>query len=123
MSPTVALYVSGHGFGHAVRAAEVASALLARGVHVLVRTDAPAWLFPAGVEYVPGAPVDVGVVQHDGLELDIDATRRRWAEFGAPPASCLLPQENSAICGESTGSPDTSFRSVSTLCRSGPWPS
>jgi hypothetical protein len=83
VTPTVALYVSGHGFGHAVRSAELASALLARTADVLVRTDAPAWLFPSGSTYLSGPPVDVGVVQHDGLEFDIDATRQRWSEFGA----------------------------------------
>lgn len=79
----VALYVSGHGFGHAVRSAEVARALLARGARVLLRTDAPSWLFPDGVEPLPsdGQPIDVGVAQRDGLELDVDETRRRWAAF------------------------------------------
>jgi UDP:flavonoid glycosyltransferase YjiC (YdhE family) len=80
---TVALAVSGHGFGHAVRCAEVARALLERGAWVKVRTDAPAWLFPEPVELVPspGWPLDIGVAQHDGLELDIDETRRRWQAF------------------------------------------
>jgi L-arabinokinase len=77
----VALYVSGHGFGHAVRCAEVAAALLEIGSAVLVRTDAPPWLFPHGVVYQAGAPIDVGVAQHDGLELDIDTTRGRWVQF------------------------------------------
>src|SRR4051812_49105500 len=81
--PRIALYVSGHGFGHAVRSAQVADALLDSGAQVIVRTDAPAWLFPTGAAYVPGPPVDVGVVQHDGLEFDVDATRQRWLEFGA----------------------------------------
>ena len=54
MSPTVALYVSGHGFGHAVRCAEVAAALLELGCEVLVRTDAPGRLFPLGVTYHAG---------------------------------------------------------------------
>jgi L-arabinokinase len=81
----VVLAVSGHGFGHAVRSAEVARVLLRRGARVLVRTDAPRWLFPDAVEAVPspGWPVDVGVVQHDGLEFDIDATRERWRAFAA----------------------------------------
>jgi L-arabinokinase len=81
--PTVALAVSGHGFGHAVRSAEVARALLERGAHVLVRTDAPRWLFPEAVDPLdsPGWPLDVGVVQHDGLEFDIDATRSNWRAF------------------------------------------
>ncbi|MBV9582477.1 MAG: hypothetical protein JO057_28165 [Chloroflexi bacterium] len=82
---TVVLAVSGHGFGHAVRSAEVARALLERGARVVVRTDAPRWLFPDQVEWLagPGWPLDVGVVQHDGLELDIDATRQGWRAFAA----------------------------------------
>jgi UDP:flavonoid glycosyltransferase YjiC (YdhE family) len=81
--PTVALAVSGHGFGHSVRCAEVARGLLARGARVVVRTDAPGWLFPKAVEHVPspGWPLDVGVAQHGGLDLDVDETRRRWAAF------------------------------------------
>jgi UDP:flavonoid glycosyltransferase YjiC (YdhE family) len=81
----IALAVSGHGYGHSVRSAEVAKALLRRGVHVIVRTDAPRWLYPHDVEWVEnsGWPLDVGVVQRDGLELDIDATRHRWCEFTA----------------------------------------
>ena len=81
--PTVALAVSGHGFGHAVRMAEVARALLHRRARVVVRTDAPAWLFPYGVEMLPspGWPLDVGVAQHDSLDLDVDETRRRWLAF------------------------------------------
>src|SRR5712691_739910 len=83
-TPIVALAVSGHGFGHAVRCAEVARALIDEfGVRTLVRTDAPAWLFPEQVEHLPspGWPLDVGVAQHDGLDLDIDETRRRWDAF------------------------------------------
>lgn len=83
MTVTVGLAVTGHGFGHAVRSAEVARALLKLGVRVKVRTDAPAWLFPKQVERLPspGWPLDIGVAQHDGLELDIDETRRRWLAF------------------------------------------
>lgn len=83
MKPTVAVAVSGHGFGHAVRAAEVARALLDRGARVLLRTDAPTWLFPPDAERLPspGWPLDIGVVQRDGLEMDIDATRAAWREF------------------------------------------
>jgi UDP:flavonoid glycosyltransferase YjiC (YdhE family) len=81
--PTIGLAVSGHGFGHSVRCAEVARVLLERGARVVVRTDAPAWLFPDKVEYIPspGWALDVGVAQHDGLDLDVDETRRRWTNF------------------------------------------
>src|SRR2546429_535235 len=79
----VALAVSGHGFGHAVRCAEVARALSELHVRTAVRTDAPAWLFPDTVDWLPspGWPLDVGVAQRDGLDLDIDETRCRWAAF------------------------------------------
>jgi len=83
-TPIVALAVSGHGFGHAVRCAEVARVLIDEfGVRTLVRTEAPAWLFPERAEHLPspGWPLDVGVAQHDGLDLDIDETRRRWDAF------------------------------------------
>jgi L-arabinokinase len=42
-------------------------------------------LFPEAVEAIPGPgwPLDVGVVQHDGLDFDIDATRERWRAFAA----------------------------------------
>jgi L-arabinokinase len=81
--PSVALAISGHGYGHAVRCAEVARALLERGARVVLRTEAPRWLFPVEVEWIapPGWPLDVGVVQHDGLEMDIDATRGAWRIF------------------------------------------
>jgi L-arabinokinase len=81
--PAVALAVSGHGYGHAVRCAEVARALSARGARVVLRSEAPRWLFPSEVEWLatPGWPLDVGVVQHDGLEMDIDATRDAWRDF------------------------------------------
>jgi UDP:flavonoid glycosyltransferase YjiC (YdhE family) len=85
MVATVLLAVSGHGFGHAVRSAEVARALLQRGIRVVVRTEAPAWLFASGCEFLDGhgCPIDVGIVQHDGLEFDVNATRARWAAFAA----------------------------------------
>jgi UDP:flavonoid glycosyltransferase YjiC (YdhE family) len=81
--PTVAIAVTGHGYGHAVRAAQVAYALVARGARVLMRTEAPRWLFPPEAEWLesPGWPIDIGVVQHDGLDMDIDATRAAWREL------------------------------------------
>jgi hypothetical protein len=80
---TVVVAVTGHGYGHAVRAAEVARVLLDRGAVVQVRTEAPRWLFPPEAEWLssPGWPIDIGVVQRDGLDMDIDATRQAWREF------------------------------------------
>jgi len=72
-------YVSGHGFGHATRTRALLAALRARGGPALalhVRSEAPAWLFRdrvAGVE-VSRAPIDPGVIQSSGLDLDLAAT-------------------------------------------------
>jgi L-arabinokinase len=63
-------YVSGHGYGHAVRSAQVISAIVDRApdVPVWVRTTAPPWLFlaPALVESVQ---LDVGVLQRGSLHV------------------------------------------------------
>lgn len=76
---------SGHGYGHAVRSAEVARVLMALGARVVVRTDAPAWLFPESVEHIPSQQwaLDIGVAQKGGLDMDIDATRALWDEFAS----------------------------------------
>jgi L-arabinokinase len=82
---TIVFYVSGHGFGHATRDVEILAAIRARhaGARLIVRTEAPAWLFArAGVEVQP-ARVDTGVVQLDSLRIDERATARDAAAFYA----------------------------------------
>jgi L-arabinokinase len=88
-APAVAFYISGHGFGHAVRQIAIVNALqrLAGGdIRVLVRTSAPAWLFDRtlreSVTLQPG-PTDTGVVQIDGLRLDEEETVAQAAAFHA----------------------------------------
>ena len=84
--PSVVFYVSGHGFGHASRDIEVINALLARrpDLDVRVRTTAARWLFDVTVrgrvayEHVE---CDTGVVQHDSLTPDLEATATRAREF------------------------------------------
>jgi len=76
----IVFYVSGHGFGHAVRAAEVMRAILDRspGTRIHVRSGAPRWLFPED-DRVSASRVhlDVGVVQENSLTLDPAATLAR----------------------------------------------
>jgi hypothetical protein len=79
-------YVSGHGFGHATRTAEVLRAVrnLAPDLPLTVVSAAPEWLFRAAV---PGplsfrsATLDVGVVQSDALTMDEAATAARWRQW------------------------------------------
>jgi L-arabinokinase len=83
---TLLCYVSGHGFGHAVRVMEVLRALRARqpDLAVALRTPVPRWFFELGL----GEPfaygtcrLDVGAVQRDGLSLDVEATLAAYAEI------------------------------------------
>jgi hypothetical protein len=82
------VYVSGHGFGHSTRTAEVLREVRARaaGLPIAIRTSAPAFLFE-GVVAPPLAvhPVqcDVGLVQHDALAIDEAATAAAWRAFAA----------------------------------------
>lgn len=85
-SLTIAYYVSGHGFGHARRTAQVLSSLaISRpDVRVIVRTAAPEFLF-AGIRNVtvstPGEMIDPGVVEKDTLTIDAAASVERLAVF------------------------------------------
>jgi hypothetical protein len=84
----IAAYVSGHGFGHSTRVAEVLRAVRdeAPRLPIAVVTSAPADLFRAAI---PGEIVfrsrecDVGVAQKGALVLDERATAERWRAFDA----------------------------------------
>src|SRR5690606_25283139 len=87
--PTIAFYISGHGFGHASRQIEIINALapaLPEGWSVAVRTGAARWLFDrtlrARVTFLPG-DCDPGIVQIDSLRLDEAATAEAAAAFYA----------------------------------------
>jgi L-arabinokinase len=82
----LAVYVSGHGYGHSTRTAEVLRALRARAAElpIVICTSAPAFLF----EGVISAPLsvrrvlcDVGLVQQDALVIDEAATAAAWRAF------------------------------------------
>ena len=75
----VVFYVTGHGFGHAVRQIAIVNALahLRPDVPIVVRTSVAPWLFSrsvrASVRLEPG-PVDTGAIQRGSLDVDIPAT-------------------------------------------------
>jgi hypothetical protein len=83
--PSIAVYVSNHGFGHAVRVAEVVAQLarLDPTLRVHLRTVAPEWLFPRanGRVFIHRAASDIGMVQPHGLAIDLEATLQRLAEL------------------------------------------
>jgi hypothetical protein len=81
-------YVSGHGYGHATRVAEVLRVVREREprLGITVVSSAPAGLFHAVVKEpleVRTLECDVGLVQKDALTLDAGATAQHWKEFHA----------------------------------------
>ena len=89
---SVAFYISGHGFGHAIRQIEIINTLLRldRSRPVIVRTSAPHWLFERMVQgpftLIEGE-VDTGLVQRDSLTIDEEQSMRRASAFYADLAS------------------------------------
>ena len=82
----IVFYISGHGFGHAVRSVELIKALVAArpDARIVVKTSAPAWLF----ETIPGTSVtvvpfeaDTGITQHDSVTLDERDSLQRAIAF------------------------------------------
>src|SRR5947208_1224739 len=79
-------YGSGHGYGHAVRSAEVVRELAAqqRAETIYVRTTAPAHLF-AGMQGTPihisPAALDTGAVEVNPLQIDPERTLETAARF------------------------------------------
>ena len=86
-APLVVAYVSGHGFGHAVRTSVILSQLAERipGMRAVVKTTAPSWLFAALGDWVQviRAEVDAPPVQTDAFSMQIGATldaMRTWLD-------------------------------------------
>src|SRR6266516_6457886 len=98
---SIAYYISGHGFGHAVRAAEIIRALKRRrpSLAVHLRTTSPSWLFPP-VESCEALELDSGVVQPDALRIDADATLARAADLARSSESIVRSE---AKCLERLG--------------------
>ena len=68
-------YITGHGFGHAVRSSQVIRKLSAirPDLKIHVRTTAPPWLFPAAA-IQSRQSIDIGIVQADSLHMDLAQT-------------------------------------------------
>lgn len=82
----IAVYTSGHGFGHASRDIELLNALRRRraDLAVTMRTAVPAWLFEGATDRpfdIHPLETDPGIVQHDSLTLDEAETARRAVRF------------------------------------------
>lgn len=85
-TPALAVYVSGHGFGHSVRTATVLREVhaLAPDLRIAVVTAGPAWLFRGAVGpdvVFRSERADVGILQKDALVLDTRATLAECEAF------------------------------------------
>jgi hypothetical protein len=84
-SSAIFYYVSGHGYGHAVRSAEVICALnhLRPDMTIIVRSSAPAGIFKdSGCRFTyHSGTYDIGVVQSDGLTMNIPETIRQYRDL------------------------------------------
>lgn len=84
--PVVYIAITNHGFGHAVRAASVAAAIqtINPEIMLILVTTAPRWLLES---YIPGDFIvrsrafDVGVIQSDSVNMDLDATLKKLQEI------------------------------------------
>jgi L-arabinokinase len=98
---TIVCYVSGHGFGHAVRVIEVLRALRREvpDVRIVVRTPLSRAFFDhnlGGAFEVGACRLDVGVVQSDSLTVDMEASLREYAEIVTRKAN-LIEKELQAL--------------------------
>ena len=74
---SILYYITGHGYGHAVRSSQVIGSLkkTSPDLKIHVRTTAPEWLF-LDRAFQSRQAIDVGILQKDSLEMDLDGTLR-----------------------------------------------
>lgn len=92
-----AYYVTGHGFGHATRVAEVAKHIIAAGHEVHVVTAAPEFVFKSSVSsaklHVRKVLLDCGAVQSDALTVDRCNSLEKYRQTAVIPRAAILSTE------------------------------
>jgi hypothetical protein len=71
-------YISGHGYGHAVRSIQIIQELLDLGCAVIIKTTTPAFLFKEGISRpvpVIAEGFDLGLYQIDNIHFDLEKTK------------------------------------------------
>jgi hypothetical protein len=74
----IVYYISGHGYGHAVRSIQVIQELIELGCEVIAKTTAPAFLFKEKLlrpVQVLAEGFDVGLHQVDNVRFDLKKTK------------------------------------------------
>ncbi|OIV96538.1 hypothetical protein TanjilG_07930 [Lupinus angustifolius] len=94
-----AYYVTGHGFGHATRVAEVVRHLILAGHDVHLVTAAPDFVFFHQIEinsprlFFRRVLLDCGAVQSDALTVDRRASLEKYSETAVKPRASILATE------------------------------
>lgn len=84
VSPRIAFYLTGHGFGHAARMKPVIDRLATMGVTLYIRSGTNPKFFAYQPElHFHREHYDVGAVQRDGLNVDVLATLEQAAAIHA----------------------------------------
>jgi spore coat polysaccharide biosynthesis predicted glycosyltransferase SpsG len=97
--PTLYIAITNHGFGHAVRVSSVAAKIqeLNPEILIIITTTAPRSLLES---YIPGDFIhrprafDVGVVQSDSLNMDLDSTLEKLREIRKKQNSLIASEVN-----------------------------
>ncbi|MGL6281599.1 MAG: glycosyl transferase, partial [Microcoleaceae cyanobacterium] len=94
---TLYVAVTNHGFGHAVRVATVINHLqeICPEISIIMTTTAPRWLLESYITgdfmYRPRA-FDIGVIQADSLNMDLDLTLQRLEKIFADSESLIAEE-------------------------------
>jgi UDP:flavonoid glycosyltransferase YjiC (YdhE family) len=78
--PSIAYYISSHGYGHAARQQAVIRELAKRGAEIHVRSGTNPKFFISATSYHQQR-YDIGMIQHDALHFDIPASLTWMADF------------------------------------------
>jgi len=105
-SPTMAYFISPHGFGHAARASAIMSAIQERipGFHFEIFTTVPPWFFEeslTGSFFHHDLLTDVGLVQEGPLRANLTETVSRldeWLPFNPKVLKELAEEVNRLAC-------------------------
>lgn len=87
----IACYISGHGYGHAVRQSVVLEGLMDRfSIHIKSEVPESFFRLYLGEKFsYTHQPVDPGVIQKDFIDIDVEGCFRRLAAFQATAAKRL----------------------------------
>ncbi|XP_042035149.1 L-arabinokinase-like [Salvia splendens] len=92
-----AYYVTGHGFGHATRVAEVVRNLILLGHEIHVVTAASEHIFTTDIQspklFIRKVVLDIGAIQTDALTVDRLASLEKYVEIAVVPRDSILSTE------------------------------